>query len=157
MDRTLIERYAAGAAVPAQAIAGLTEAELGARPVPGAWTIRQIVMHLYDSDLIGSDRMKRVIAEDEPTLLAYDETRFADRLFYDKQDLKTACEVFRLNRLLTAALLRNLPDEAFARAGTHTERGRETLEDLVKDYADHLDHHVKFLREKRRLLGKPLA
>jgi len=157
MDRTLVERYVAGATVPVEAIRGLTTQELNAFPVPGTWSIQQVVLHLMDSDLIGADRMKRVIAEESPTLLAYDETAFSKRLFYETLDPTQACEVFRLNRLLTGAILRKLPDAAFARAGTHTERGRETLEDLVKGYADHLDHHMKFVKEKRRALGKPLA
>jgi len=65
--------------------------------------------------------------------------------------------VFRLNRKMTAAILRGLPDEAFGRTGTHTERGVESLERLVHDYIDHLHHHLKFVREKRVTLGKPLA
>jgi DinB superfamily len=157
MDRAMIERYAAGADVPAAAIRGLTRDEMNAFPMPGTWSIQQIVLHLMDSDLIGSDRMKRVIAEENPPLVAYDETAFAKRLGYDQQDAGLACEVFRLNRRMTADLLRRLPDAAFARAGNHSERGRETLAELVAGYAEHLDHHMKFLREKRRLLGKPLA
>jgi hypothetical protein len=157
MDRTPIEQYAAGANVPAEAIRGLSAQELNSFPVPGTWSIQQVVLHLMDSDLIGSDRMKRVIAEESPTLLAYDETAFSKRLFYETLDPTMACEVFRLNRVLTGAILRKLPDAAFARAGTHTERGRETLEDLVKGYAEHLDHHMKFIREKRRALGKPIG
>jgi hypothetical protein len=154
MDRSLIERYAAGALVPGEAIRGLTTAELNAFPVPGTWSIQQIVVHLMDSDLVGSDRMKRVAAENMPQLIGYDETAFAKNLHYDKLDPVQACEVFRLNRLLTATILRNLPDAAFQRAGMHSERGRETLAELLEGYADHLDHHMKFLREKRRLLGK---
>lgn len=156
MDRTLIEKYAAGATVPAGVIGGLTPQELHAFPVPNTWSIQQVILHLMDSDLIGSDRMKRVAAEENPSLLAYDETAFAKRLFYESLDAATACEIFRLNRLMTAAILRKLPDEAFARAGMHSERGRETLADLVEGYADHLDHHMKFVREKRKALGKPL-
>ena len=157
MDRKLIERYAAGASVPGEAIRGLTTTELNAFPVSGTWSIQQIIIHLMDSDLIGSDRMKRIAAENvPPQLIGYDETAFAKNLNYDKLDPVQACEVFRLNRLLTAAVLRNLPDAAFQRHGMHSERGRETLADLVKDYADHVDHHMKFLKEKRSLLGKPL-
>jgi DinB superfamily len=156
MDRTLIEKYLAGATAPAEAIRSLTLQEMNAFPVPGTWSIQQVIFHLMDSDLIGADRMKRVIAEESPTLLAYDETAFSKRLFYETLDPAQACEVFRLNRLLTGAILRKQPDSAFARAGTHTERGRETLEDLVKGYAAHLDHHMKFIREKLRALGKPI-
>jgi hypothetical protein len=106
-----------------------------------------------DSDLIASDRMKRIIAEDNPTLIGFDETAFSERLFYDQLDTAMACEVFRQNRLLTATILRNLPAEAFSRHGTHNERGSVTLADLLQTYVDHLDHHMKFVRHKRRLLG----
>ena len=112
MNRDLIERYAAGASQPAEAIAGLSRDELNAFPVPGTWSIQQIVIHLMDSDLIGSDRMKRVAAEDRPpTLIGYDESAFACGLFYDQLDPRTACEVFQKNRQLTAEILRRLSDD----------------------------------------------
>ena len=150
----LVDRYAAGATLPAELMKGLSKAELNAFPVPGTWSIQQIVLHLMDSDLIGSERMKRTIAMTRPLLLSYDETAFTATLKYDKADATLACEVFRLNRVMTAALLRELPPEAFARKAVHSESGLETLEDLVRGYADHLDHHAKFMREKRKLLGR---
>jgi hypothetical protein len=157
MDRTLIERFLADATVPAEAIRGLTTQELNAFPVPGTWSIQQVVLHLMDSDLIASDRMKRVIAEEAPSLLGYDETAFSKHLFYETLDPQLACEIFRLNRQMTGAILRKLPDATFARAGMHSERGRETLEELVKIYVDHVPHHLKFVKEKRKALGKPMA
>jgi uncharacterized damage-inducible protein DinB len=153
----LVHRYIAGAKQPAQAIAGLTAAELDAHPVPGTWSIRQIVLHLMDSDLIAADRMKRVIAESRPPLLiGYDETAFAGRLYGSHLDVAAACEMFRLNRELTGEILRRLDDDAFARTGEHNESGTVTLDKLVDTYVNHLAHHLKFVREKRRLLGKPL-
>jgi hypothetical protein len=157
MDRSIIEKYAAGAGVPARGIAGLSRDELNSFPVPGTWSIQQIIMHLMDSDLISGDRMKRVVAEDNPLILSYDETRFAERLRYDAMDPMAACELFAKNRAMIASLLRALPDDVFARTGVHSQRGKITLEQLVQTYVDHLDHHMKFLVQKRRLLGKPLA
>jgi DinB superfamily len=157
MSRELIDRYVAGADVPAKAIAGLEKAELLAFPVPGTWSIQQIILHLMDSDLIASDRMKRVAAEDRPpTLIGYDETAFAKNLAYDEVSARDAAEVFRLNRLITAELLRRLPADAFSRIGHHNERGEVTLEGLLLTYVEHVDHHLKFIREKRTILGKPL-
>jgi uncharacterized damage-inducible protein DinB len=156
MKKQLIEQYAADADRLSQAIAGLSRDELLAYPVPGTWSIQQIVLHLMDSDLISSDRMKRVIAEENPTLIGYDETAFARGLFYEALDPGLAADVFAKNRRLTAEILRRLPEEAFDRFGTHSERGRVTLTQLVQGMVDHLEHHLKFLREKRRLLGKPL-
>ena len=154
----LVKRYIAGANQPAEAIAGLTDADLDAHPVAGTWSIRQIVLHLMDSDLIASDRMKRVIAESRPPMLiGYDETAFAGRLYGTHLDAAKACEIFRLNRELTGEILRRLEDDAFARTGEHNESGTVTLEYLVETYVKHLTHHLKFVREKRRMLGKPLG
>lgn len=155
MDRTIIAEYRSGAEHLAPAIEGLSANELNAHPVKDTWSIQQIVFHLMDSDLIASDRMKRVIAEDCPTLIGYDETRFSQRLFHDQLDPRLAVEVFRLNRLLTADILERLPDEAFQRVGEHNESGTITLESLVRTYVDHLAHHLRYVHDKRRLLGKP--
>lgn len=154
----LVKRYIAGANQLAEAIAGLTDADLDAHPVPDTWSIRQIVLHMMDSDLIASDRMKRVIAESRPPMLiGYDETAFAGRLYDKHLDAVKACEIFRLNRELTGEILRRLEDDAFARTGEHNESGTVTLEYLVETYTKHLTHHLKFLREKRQMLGKPLG
>ncbi len=155
-NRELVARYRAGGPVPAQAIAGLTRDDLLAFPVRGTWSIQQIIIHLMDSDLIAADRMKRVIAEERPTLLGYNETAFAQRLFPERLDVTMACDVFHKNRLMTAEILSHLPEEAFSRVGLHNERGEVSLRHFVESYSDHLDHHLKFIYEKRRLLGKPL-
>src|SRR5262245_10020096 len=74
MDRSVIESYAAGPAKVRAAVAGLTREELTARPGPGAWSILEVVVHLTDSDAISIDRMKRMLTEDNPSLLYADET-----------------------------------------------------------------------------------
>ena len=154
MPHPLLPQYLAGADQLAPAISGLSVAELDALPVKGTWSIRQIVLHLLDSDLIASDRMKRIIAEENPTIIGFDESAFARNLFYDQLDAELACDLFAKNRRLTHEILRRLPESAFARAGTHNERGRIMLADLVETYTGHLEHHLGFIREKRKLLGK---
>ncbi|HVS73605.1 MAG TPA: DinB family protein [Phycisphaerae bacterium] len=156
MSRPAVEAYAKGAGYVREAIAGLGPEDFRAVPVAGTWSIGQIVIHLMDSDLIASDRMKRVIAEENPTLIGFDESAFGRNLFYEKQDPQVAAEIFRMNRELTAVILRNLPEAAFGRAGMHNERGRLTLGELVDLYVAHVNHHLGFIRHKRQLLGKPL-
>jgi hypothetical protein len=156
MDRAIIEQYAKGAGLPGESIKGLSREDFLATPVPGTWSIQQIVMHLMDSDLIASDRMKRIIAEENPAIIGYHEGLFSQRLFYEKQDPFQAAEVFRMNREMTAVILRNLPAAAFNRTGMHNERGKVSLKELVAMYVQHLEHHLGFLRHKRQLLGKPL-
>ncbi len=155
MDKTLIEKYAEGGPILEKSISGLTKEEMNAHPIAGTWSIQQIVFHMLDSDLIASDRMKRIIAMDKPQLIGYDESAFSEKLFYNELDPAIACDIFSKNRLLTAEILRRLPDSSFQRVGLHNERGELTLEYMVKLYAKHLDNHMKFLIEKRKALGKP--
>ncbi|HZZ27892.1 MAG TPA: DinB family protein [Pirellulales bacterium] len=156
MDRQLIERYAAEADDLGKSIAGLSREQLLAFPVPGTWNIQQIVLHMLDSDLVAADRMKRIIAEDNPLLMGFDESKFAQRLHYDQLDAHLACEIFAQNRRLTAEILRLCSDADFQRTGIHSERGKTTLADLLATYTGHLPHHLKFMYEKRRLLGQPI-
>ena len=153
MIPALIDRYAADAPKLRQSIAGLSPAQLRAFPVPGTWSIQQIVLHLMDSDLIGADRMKRVAVEKRPpTIIGYDETAFAEGLSYQELDPHTACDVFEKNRQLTAEMLRRLPPSAFQRTGHHNEHGEMTLAELLQNYIEHFEHHLKFIDKKRAMV-----
>jgi uncharacterized damage-inducible protein DinB len=157
MDRELIERYAAGGAKLRRAVAGLTPDELRARPGPGAWSVLEVVVHLADSDAISIDRMKRIVTEENPSLLYADETAYVERLHTHEQDLEDALVLFEVGRRQWARVLRRLPDQAFLREGIHNRRGKTTLGDMVASYVKHVDDHLEFVFGKRANLGKPLA
>jgi hypothetical protein len=156
MDRTLIDRFERGGATLRSAIEGLSEDDLRAKPGPGAWSIRELVIHVLDSDLVAQDRMRRIVGMHKPLLIAYDENEYIKVLPYDALDLHLVCDVFEATRKLTAQMLRALPDEAFAREGVHNERGIVTLGELLEGYVWHVDHHMEFVRKKREKLGKPM-
>ena len=153
MDRSLIERYAGGAGAVLDSIEGLSREQLDAVPVPGKWSVRQLAVHLLDSDMVGTDRMKRVAAQPRPLIIGYDENLWLRNLPIARLDIRRVGELFRLNRELTAEMLRALPDESFARDGVHNERGLVTLGGLVEDYVGHLEHHMRFMQAKLAALG----
>lgn len=154
MDRSLIDQYLKGSDDLRMAVRGLERDDLLAHPVPDTWSIQEIVIHLADSDLVISDRMKRVIAEDNPQLIGFDETRFAKNLFYADQSIEDAVNLFELNRRQMARVLLKLPEQAFNRVGMHNERGPLKLSDLLAGAVNHLRHHLKFIVDKREKLGK---
>jgi hypothetical protein len=160
MNKEIIEEYAKGGEKLALAVRGLTAEDMRCVPAPdanvGKWSIQQVVIHLQDSDLIGADRMRRIIAEDNPTLIGYDETKFANNLFYHEQSVEDAVTLFDLSRSQFARILRKLPDAAFARTGHHNEKGVVTLEKQLKGYIEHLENHLKFIHAKRAKWGKEM-
>ena len=149
----LIEDYLAGPELLRQAVAGMSADQVKARPVPGKWSTLEVVSHLADFDPILADRMKRVIAEDNPTLVGADENKFAAALAYEQRDLEEELTIIDKTRSQLARVLLHLPDAALQRIGAHTERGPRTLEQLLTTAIGHIPHHVKFIHEKRLALG----
>ena len=149
MDRCKIEQYAAGGAKLVKAYSGLNVAELNAKQPDGSWTLHQIAIHMLDSDLIGSDRMKRIACMDNPLLCGYDETAFSNLPGSDQLNAFEACELFQKNRAMTATILNALPDSTFQRTGIHTESGKVSLAEMLEKYIHHLEHHLAFIAKKR--------
>jgi hypothetical protein len=97
--------------------------------------------------------MKRIIAEDRPSLIGADEKRFASALAYHERDLNEELNIIEQTRRQMARILRTLPLEALTRVGVHNERGPLTLEQMLVTTTNHIVHHVKFIDEKLKALG----
>jgi uncharacterized damage-inducible protein DinB len=149
----LIDAYLAGAQTLRKAVAGMSREQLLSRPVAGKWSTLEVVCHLVDSDQAWIHRMKRVIAENRPLFIGYDESRFAAALGYQERDLEEELTIFEVSRRQMARIMRKLPAEAWARDGVHNERGLLTLQEHLQVEVEHVTHHVKFIAEKRRALG----
>jgi hypothetical protein len=97
--------------------------------------------------------MKRLIAEENPTLQAFDESAWAARLDYDSMPMEEAVALFAANRKWMTRILRKCSEADFARTGTHTEAGAKTLAEVLAGFVAHLDAHLKFVYAKRANLG----
>ena len=117
---TLIEQYLDGVQQLRQAVAGMSREQVLARPIAGKWSTLEVVAHLTDFDPIMADRMKRVIAEDNPTLVGADENRFLEALAYHDRDLEQELSIVDQTRGQMARILQRLPSDALRRTGNHT-------------------------------------
>jgi hypothetical protein len=99
--------------------------------------------------------MKRVIAEERPTIIGADENRFAVSLVYHERDLEEELTIIENLRKQMSRILRTLPESALQRVGVHNEAGPLTLEELLNRAIKHIPHHLQFVAEKRRALGRP--
>src|ERR1700676_5602037 len=145
----LMERFRRGAEMVAVSITGAAGAELDWAPEARQWSIRKIVAHLADSEIVATTRFRHVIAEDNPKLEAYDQNLWAEKLDYERRKTSHALESFRRVRAENYELLKDLPAETFDRVGIHAERGQETLRQMVQRNADHAESHAAQLRARR--------
>lgn len=149
----IIDDYRAGPAILWKAVAGMTREQLLARPIPGKWSTLEVVCHLGDFDIVFADRIKRVIAENEPTMFDGDPELFAARLAYHNRDLEEELTLIDQIRKQIARILGTLTEADFQRCGNHSEYGLMTLENLVGRITGHIPHHVRFIEEKRKAMG----
>jgi hypothetical protein len=152
MDTTerarMIDQYEQGYAAVEQALAGVSEAELDARAEPTEWTAREIVHHLADSEMTSAIRLRRLLAEENPTIVGYDQEEFSRRLRYDRP-MEGSLLAFKGARESTLTLLRTLTDDEWSRAGTHTESGRYSVETWLEIYVAHGQDHADQIRRAR--------
>lgn len=144
-----LERFRRGPELLATVLTGAAGEEVDFAPAPGKWTIRQIMAHLADAELVGAHRLRLVIAEDNPTLTAFDQDAWAANLDYARRKPAQSLDTFRRLRAENYELLKELPERAYERAGSHTEDGPLTLRALLQHFADHAESHARELQSIR--------
>jgi hypothetical protein len=144
----LIAQYENGYDMVHNALHGITDAELDARPAPDSWTTREIVHHLGDSEMTSAIRLRLLIAAENPMIVGYDQDAFVRHLAYDRP-ITASLEAFKAARRATAEILHRLTDADWRRVGTHTDTGRYTAEDWLEIYASHAYEHADQIREAR--------
>jgi hypothetical protein len=150
--RELIAKYAGGYDQVVEALAGFSQGQLTAHPLPGKWSACEIVQHLADSEMTSAIRLRRLLVEDRPVIEGYDQDLFARRLHYNDRDMAPALAAFRAARATTLQLLAGMAEEDWRREGTHTESDRYTAEDWLKIYAAHAHGHADQIRKLRAAL-----
>ena len=150
--RALVERYKDGYRVVVEALHGIGDAELDAR-TPGEWSPREIVHHLADSEMTSAIRLRRLLAEERPSISGYDEEEFARRLFYDRP-IEASLEMLRAARRTTAEILDRLDEHAWSREGTHSESGRYSVDTWLEIYAAHAHDHADQIMRARTAAGR---
>jgi DinB family protein len=123
-------------------IEGLTERQLATKPAPGKWSMKEIVAHLLDGEVVLGARYRMVAAGDKPPLTAYDQDAFVDKLGSLRARTADLVDDFAMARAVNLGLLERLPADAWDRVGLHAERGEESIRSMVTMYAGHDRHHL---------------
>ena len=93
-------------------------------------------------------RLRRLIAEDNPAIVGYDQDHYAQALFYDRP-IEASLAAFRAARESTAEILDRLDEAQWQRSGTHTESGAYGVEKWLRIYAQHAHGHADQIRRAR--------
>jgi DinB family protein len=142
----LIARYRDGYRVVMEAFDGISEDELD-RAADGEWTPREIAHHLADAEMIGAERIRRLLSEPDAQIQGYDEKAFAHLAM--RRPIEPSLTAIQGARESTVQILERMTDEDWKRAGTHSERGPYTVEDWLTVFASHAHDHAAQVRRAR--------
>ena len=117
-------------------------------PMPGAWSIVEIIRHLVEGDrdtLL--PRLRRMLAEERPVFSAH------RRLENDASDLATLLDVFERARAEVVRILSGIDHAAWAREGVSPSRGALTVESYAASTVAHDTEHLRQIQDGRAALG----
>jgi len=155
-DRAPLDVMREQVAALRHAVADLSAAELGKPEASGKWSILHVLDHLADAESVLSYRFRSVIAEDQPPLRGYDQELWAKHLRYGVTPASTVLAELEPLRARNLRLLASLRADELERAGLHSERGLETVDQMLKLTAAHDLVHRRQIGRIRAALGKPL-
>ena len=117
-------------------------AAFGKSYAPGKWTLRELLIHISDTETVLLDRLRRIASEEKPTLAAFDQDRWAKALLYDSRDMHVVKLQFQAARRSIIELASGLDESVDAKVGIHSEAGPLTFGQVLKKVVDHTHHHL---------------
>lgn len=123
----------------------LTEEQLNKTYREGAWTVRQLVHHIADSQLNMYQRLKLALTDDKPTVPAFDQDKWAVQ---PDNELPVESSIRMLEGInkRVVALGKTLTNEQLNRAFTHAVDGDIKVSTKLAKLAWHEEHHLAHIR-----------
>jgi hypothetical protein len=136
-----------------QLVSGRSDSELSQQPQPGRWSVREILAHLADCEVVAGWRIRSILATNGTTVQPFDQNRWAEAFRYQDAPVAESLDLFDVSRRANLRLFRAADPDRLENFGMHQERGRESIGYLIRLYAGHdLNHltQIEGLLEKRR-------
>jgi uncharacterized damage-inducible protein DinB len=141
-DQVPLEVQAATPRKLDQLLRRVPRGKLKKRPAYDKWSIAEILAHLADTELVGGYRMRSILGAPGTPIAAFDQDKWAEAQDYSARDPYQSLEVFRTLRHANLRLLKSLKPEQWNHFGIHSERGQESIRQIVQMYAGHDINHL---------------
>lgn len=128
-------------------VASLTEAQLQFRYAPDKWSIKEILVHLIDSERTFNYRIMRASRDDKGVIPAINITEFVLRSHAAERTTDSIMEELELLRKATIVMFRNMHPSMLELSAP----ARDTMV-TVRGYgyamAGHIVHHLEIIKER---------
>ena len=121
----------------------IEEDEASFKPVPDKWSKKEILGHLIDSACNNQQKFVRTMAEKRVDFVGYRQNHWVDSQKYNARGWQELLVFWTLYNLHLAHIIENVAPETLTNEITIEGAGTFTLEFIMKDYVEHLKHHLK--------------
>lgn len=126
-----------------EAFGQMSGEEIENRPLPHKWSKKEILGHLCDSAINNMSRFIKMQYDEPPYRIeSYNQDRWVSLQHYQDRPLDEIMNLFcALNKQIINIII-TIPKEKLANPCVLADQRHETLEWLIHDYVEHMEHHI---------------
>ena len=141
MIKTAIDRLEFLCKIVPELLSNIDDNSFNEKPNPEKWSIKEIIGHLIDIATNNHQRFVRGQFEEKPNIV-YDQNNWNRYNFYQQIDKQQIIDFWTIYNKQILELIKKIPNENLQRECLVREK-KFTLEFLINDYVEHLEHHLK--------------
>ncbi|WP_430402883.1 DinB family protein [Fluviicola sp.] len=122
-------------------LANIDEKDFSLKPSLEKWSKKEILGHLIDSATNNHQRFIRGQFEDVPTI-SYDQNQWIKMNHYSEIDSKHLIAFWTMYNQHLLEIMKRIPNENLQKKCQSIDGHTYTLEFLMVDYVEHLEHHL---------------
>jgi len=146
-DGEVLKHLHAGLDMVKELVMPLTEEQLQHRYAPGKWSIKEMLVHIMDSERIFAYRALRIGRNDKTPLPGFEQDDYVPHSNAANRSIEDIMDEYTLIRRSTIKLFAGMPDEAATRSTT-VNGHNVSVRALAYIIAGHERHHITILRER---------
>ena len=128
-------------------LSGVTDAKGEQAYGAGKWTLKEVLLHMADTERVMTYRLLRIARADKTPLPGFEQDEWVPHSCANRRSMASLLMEFAAVRASTLQLMDSMPDEAWGRIGTasgHSISARA----LAHIAAGHERHHLAIIRER---------
>jgi uncharacterized damage-inducible protein DinB len=128
-------------------IKSLSEEKLLYRYAEGKWSIKEMLVHIIDTERIFTYRALRFARADATPLAGFEENDYAPHSNADKRKINAILKEMTTVRAASLSFIESLDNKMLKRAGT-ASNNKMSVKTLVNLIYGHHKHHLNILKER---------
>jgi len=139
-------------AAETSALLSRIDEEKGAyRYAPEKWSVKQVVGHFTDGEVVFAYRALAIARGDKASLPGFDENEYMSHSNFDERSMRSIADAYAAVRAATLAIFRGFSDEAWKTVGT-ANNSSVSVRALAYVVLGHERHHLEVLRARYKVV-----